>query len=105
MNKQILIVDEVAKLLRVDKQRVYELVRTNQIPVIRLGKRQYRFSADEINHWLENGGESTVICPFCFEEREQGEILWQGAVPCVCSKCLKESPKLIAEINKNWREK
>lgn len=56
MDKQILVADEVADLLRVDKQRVYELVRTRQIPVIRLGERQYRFSADAVIRWLEAGG-------------------------------------------------
>jgi excisionase family DNA binding protein len=56
MEKQILVAEEVAELLRVDKQRVYELVRTNQIPVIRLGERQYRFSAQAIEQFLQNGG-------------------------------------------------
>lgn len=32
MEQNILIVDEVAEILRVDKQRVYGLVRTKQIP-------------------------------------------------------------------------
>ncbi len=56
MNKSILIVDEVAELLRVDKQRIYELVRSNQLPVIRLGERQYRFDAIAIEKWIKNGG-------------------------------------------------
>ena len=56
MNNDILVADEVAKLLRVDKQRVYELVRTNQIPVIRLGERQYRFSRTAIEDFLNGGG-------------------------------------------------
>jgi excisionase family DNA binding protein len=56
MNKQILVAEEVAELLRVDKQRVYELVRTHQIPVIRLGERQYRFSAQAIFRWLQLDG-------------------------------------------------
>ena len=56
MEKQILVADEVAELLRVDKQRVYELVRTNQIPFIRLGERQYRFSAPAIQNFLDTGG-------------------------------------------------
>lgn len=56
MEKQILVAEEVAELLRVDKQRVYELVRTNQIPVIRLGERQYRFSAQAIQNFLNGGG-------------------------------------------------
>lgn len=56
MNKPILVADEVAELLRVDKQRIYELVRTNQLPVIRLGERQYRFSAQAIEQFLHGGG-------------------------------------------------
>ena len=56
MDKQILVAAEAAELLRVDTQRIYELVRTNQIPVIRLGERQYRFDANAISKWLENGG-------------------------------------------------
>ena len=56
MEQQILIADEVAEILRVDRQRVYELVRRNKIPVIRLGERQYRFAADAIHAWIANGG-------------------------------------------------
>ncbi len=56
MDKRILVADEVAELLLVDKQRIYELVRTNQIPVIRLGERQYRFSAQAIEQFLHGGG-------------------------------------------------
>ena len=57
MNNEILVAEEVAQLLRVDRQRVYELVRTHQIPVIRLGERQYRFSAKAIYKWLEVDGD------------------------------------------------
>lgn len=56
MTKQILVADEVAELLRVDRQRVYELVRRDLIPVIRIGDRQYRFDANAINQWIERGG-------------------------------------------------
>lgn len=56
MNQQILVASEVAELLRVDKQRVYELVRTHQLPVIRIGERQYRFSLREIQEWIDRGG-------------------------------------------------
>ena len=61
MNNQILVADEVAELLRVDKQRIYELVRTKQIPVIRLGERQYRFSAQAIENFLHGGGTVTEM--------------------------------------------
>lgn len=56
MEKNILVADEVAEILRVDKQRIYELVRTNQIPFIRLGERQYRFSRTAIENFLSGGG-------------------------------------------------
>jgi excisionase family DNA binding protein len=57
MERQILVADEVAEMLRVDRQRIYELARRNAIPVIRLGERQYRFDADAIRQWIEGGGK------------------------------------------------
>jgi excisionase family DNA binding protein len=59
MDKQILVAEEVAEMLRVDRQRVYELARRNAIPVIRLGERQYRFDAEAIKQWIERGGDMT----------------------------------------------
>lgn len=56
MERRILLADEVAELLRVDRQRVYELARRSAIPVIRLGERQYRFDAEAIRQWIERGG-------------------------------------------------
>jgi len=57
MDKQILIADEVAELFRVDKQRVWELTRTNKLPgIIRLGDRQYRYSARAIQEFLNGSG-------------------------------------------------
>lgn len=58
MSSEILVADEVAELLRVDRQRVYELARRKLIPVIRVGERQYRFSKYAIEKWLEKGGTS-----------------------------------------------
>lgn len=60
MERQILVADEVAELLRVDRQRVYELVRRKAIPVIRLGERQYRFDAEAIREWMQRGGSAVV---------------------------------------------
>jgi excisionase family DNA binding protein len=60
MDRQILIADEVAEMLRVDRQRVYELARRNAIPVIRVGERQYRFDAEAIRQWIERGGSVEV---------------------------------------------
>lgn len=60
MGQEILIADELAEMLRVDRQRVYELVRQNKIPVIRLGERQYRFDAEAIRQWIERGGSVEI---------------------------------------------
>lgn len=56
MDRQILVANEVAEMLRVDRQRIYELARRKAIPVIRLGERQYRFDANAIRLWMEQGG-------------------------------------------------
>jgi excisionase family DNA binding protein len=58
VDRQILVADEVAEMLRVDRQRVYELVRKQAIPVIRLGERQYRFDAEAIRDWMTRGGST-----------------------------------------------
>jgi excisionase family DNA binding protein len=60
MERQILVADEVAEMLRVDRQRVYELARRNAIPVIRLGERQYRFDAEAIQEWIQRGGSTAI---------------------------------------------
>jgi excisionase family DNA binding protein len=51
----ILTAPEVAEILNIKIQRVYELVRMrkkNGMPVITLGERQYRFSRDAIWEWM-----------------------------------------------------
>lgn len=58
MTRDVLVADEVAEMLRVDRQRVYELVRRDLIPVIRIGSRQYRFDGEAIRRWIGNGGTS-----------------------------------------------
>lgn len=55
-DRDLLVAKEVALLLRVDVQRVYELARTGQIPFIILGQRQYRWSRRVVERWLESGG-------------------------------------------------
>lgn len=72
MAQQILIADEVAEMLRVDRQRVYELARRNAIPVIRLGERQYRFDGEAIRQWMERGG-STAEGRITDESQMNGE--------------------------------
>ncbi len=56
MDRQILIAEEVAEILRVDRQRVYQMVRAKAIPFIKLGERQYRFDIQAIERFLQDGG-------------------------------------------------
>ena len=48
----VLDVEDVARLLRVGRNTIYELVGRNEIPHRRLGK-QIRFSRDAIMRWLD----------------------------------------------------
>lgn len=61
MEKQILIAEEVANRCRVNVQRIYQLVRDENIPFILLGQRQYRFSKQAIENWLEEGGNAKTM--------------------------------------------
>jgi len=45
---QVLNADQLAEILQVNRQRIYELARTRRIPVIVLGERQYRFSQQAV---------------------------------------------------------
>lgn len=47
--------DEVAKILKVTPERVYELCRQRLIPYVRLG-RQIRFEEEQLRNWLSSGG-------------------------------------------------
>jgi len=44
---------QVADLLNVRPSRVYELVRSHQIPFIKIGRRQFRFDPAAIQEWLD----------------------------------------------------
>lgn len=46
----------VSALLDVPKARVYELVRQNLLPAVRLGARQIRFDEEILKNWIRDGG-------------------------------------------------
>lgn len=50
---EILNVDDVADLLNLGKNQVYQLVRRKDFPVIRFG-RQYRISKTGLIEWIKN---------------------------------------------------
>lgn len=47
---------EAAKLLAVKPPRLYQLVRENVVPYVRLGERQIRFNEDALKEWIKHGG-------------------------------------------------
>jgi excisionase family DNA binding protein len=55
MNMKLLFAEQVAEILGVRIDRVYELARRNEIPVVRLG-RQVRFDEEELHVWIKKGG-------------------------------------------------
>lgn len=52
---RLLTVEEVALILRISQDRVYDLVRANALPHIHVG-RFIRVSEDTLNTWLASGG-------------------------------------------------
>lgn len=52
---KLLTAREVAVLLKLKPQRVYELARGGKIPSVRVG-RQVRFDESALRHWIETGG-------------------------------------------------
>lgn len=55
---RLLKAEQVAEQWGLSVQRVYELSRKGEIPVVRLGDRQYRYSADELENFVKSGGRA-----------------------------------------------
>jgi excisionase family DNA binding protein len=62
--KNLVTAEVVAPMLGLSKQALYELVRKNLIPHIKIGCRRIRFSLDQIDDWVAIGGNA-------FDAREQ----------------------------------
>jgi excisionase family DNA binding protein len=58
---RLLTAQEVSDLLQVPVARVYELVRLNLLPVVKLGERQVRFNEEKLREWIERGGCTPLI--------------------------------------------
>ena len=58
MRTKLIKANDVAKILDVSTQRVWELTRENRIPFIRLGERQFRYCETALVRWIENGGNT-----------------------------------------------
>lgn len=58
VDTRILTVPEVAERLGVGKHTVYELVKRDEIPHVKVGTR-IRFGSQVINDWIANGGTAS----------------------------------------------
>ena len=56
MTARLLLVKEVAEILRVPPARVYALVRQGQLPAVLLGERQVRIVEETLLEWIRSGG-------------------------------------------------
>lgn len=52
---KLLTVEEVAPMLKMSRQALYEAVRRGFVPSVRIGRR-IRFDLDALETWLECGG-------------------------------------------------
>jgi excisionase family DNA binding protein len=52
MTEPLLTADEVARLLRVPKTRVWSMSRRGEIPTVRIGPREVRYRAEDIDVWI-----------------------------------------------------
>lgn len=57
VNRTVLTADEVAELLGLRRDYIYDLCRKNEIPYKRIGKRYLRFNLVDIEKWMHSGTE------------------------------------------------
>jgi excisionase family DNA binding protein len=51
-SEPLLTTDEAARLLRVPRSTLYELVRSRGLPHIRIGERGLRFTRSDLDQWI-----------------------------------------------------
>ena len=54
---KLLSVEQVAKILGTSKARIYELIRDDLLPAVRLG-RQVRVADEFLEEWIAQGGQA-----------------------------------------------
>ncbi|MCX7591794.1 MAG: helix-turn-helix domain-containing protein [Kiritimatiellae bacterium] len=89
--KKYLSLEEVAKLLSVDYQLIYRLVRSGELPAIRVG-RVYRIDHADLDAYLTRNKTSgpMLVCAACGTAYGSALSLKQGCVCCgapLCTDC------------------
>ncbi|ELK43456.1 helix-turn-helix domain-containing protein [Brevibacillus agri] len=57
MERTLLTMPEVAKILGISKERSYAIARDGLLPTVRIG-RQIRVDQEQLNSWIQNGGQA-----------------------------------------------
>lgn len=66
MTTKLLTVNDVAEILDLKPARIYELSRDGKLPfLVKIGDRQYRYSAQGLQRYLDNGGN---------QDQQNGEV-------------------------------
>jgi hypothetical protein len=54
--EKLMTAKDITEVFDIDLQRVYSLTRRNLLPTVKLGDRQYRYSRQAIERFIEGGG-------------------------------------------------
>jgi excisionase family DNA binding protein len=89
--KKFMTLEDVADLLGVNYQLIYRLVRSGELPAIRLG-RVYRVTQDDLNTYLTNQktGAAGSTCEACGTLYKSAESVQQACESCgapICFDC------------------
>ena len=91
--RQYLSLEQVADLLGVDYQLVYRLVRSNELPAVRLG-RVYRVSQRDLDDFIEKrkttSTQARYVCSACGTEYKSSNSLTESCAECgapICFDC------------------
>ncbi|WP_027093230.1 MULTISPECIES: helix-turn-helix domain-containing protein [Cohnella] len=57
MERVLLTLPEVAKILGITKERAYAIARKGLLPTVRIG-RQIRVDQEQLNSWIKSGGQA-----------------------------------------------
>ena len=85
--------EEVAEMLGVTYQLIYRLVRSGELPAVRLGK-LYRVSTDDLNSYLERSKSGTTggtcsVCGTFYKTRDslKNVCTAEGCEEPICFDC------------------
>ena len=97
MGKEYLSLEDVAKLLGVNYQLIYKLVRSGKLPAVRVG-RVYRIIQTDLDEYLENSKISSTgtSCSICGKTYHSDLSVQESCTECdapICVDCWQRNGK------------